>query len=305
MVYSSAYRRAYKEPSWDDYSKKEFFSKLQYRSDRRSVEHRHQPWNWDSGSDDEDVEEIHADDGSYEGGRRLRSRKERPMDDRIPKQAWGEGKEEIRQRDNIVDQVAPVKLSYGEEGEKRQKQQPHSLIDNVKQTKRGQAVKNDENHAVPDKTLVLPEKLDSNRERGENYKQSHLVRDKSSLKKQDQLSNVDMQNYRSRSKSSRKKQKSGKVPFLTYGMANEGPVDMWKTHNVLASKPQVYPAALRAQKRRQQEIKKKAQLREEAAKKKETPGHFDAEIAFPKSWWLTEYQRNYCREEDVKRHFLR
>ena len=68
---------------------------------------------------------------------------------------------------------------------------------------------------------------------------------------------------------------------------------------------QVYPAALRAQKRRQQEIKKKAQLREEAAKKKETPGHFDAEIAFPKSWWLTEYQRNYCREEDVKRHFLR
>lgn len=67
----------------------------------------------------------------------------------------------------------------------------------------------------------------------------------------------------------------------------------------------VYPAALRAQKRRQEEIKKKAEIREEAARKKELPGHFDADIAFPKSWWLTEYQRNYCREEDVKRHFLR
>ena len=68
---------------------------------------------------------------------------------------------------------------------------------------------------------------------------------------------------------------------------------------------QVYPAALRAQKRRQQEIKKKAQLREEAVKKKETPGHFDVDVAFPKTWWMTEYQRNFCKEEDVKRHFLR
>lgn len=67
----------------------------------------------------------------------------------------------------------------------------------------------------------------------------------------------------------------------------------------------VYPAALRAQKRRLEEIKMKAEIREEAARKKELPGHFDADIAFPKSWWLTEYQRNYCREEDVKRHFLR
>lgn len=49
----------------------------------------------------------------------------------------------------------------------------------------------------------------------------------------------------------------------------------------------------------------KAEIREEAARKKELPGNFDADIAFPKSWWLTEYQRNYCREEDVKRHFLR
>ena len=30
-----------------------------------------------------------------------------------------------------------------------------------------------------------------------------------------------------------------KVPFLPYGMANEGPADMWKTHNVLASTAEV------------------------------------------------------------------
>lgn len=68
---------------------------------------------------------------------------------------------------------------------------------------------------------------------------------------------------------------------------------------------QVYPAALRAQKRRQQEIKKKAQLREEAVKKNDVPSHFDLDVAFPKTWWMTEYQRNFCKEEDVKRHFLR
>ena len=68
---------------------------------------------------------------------------------------------------------------------------------------------------------------------------------------------------------------------------------------------QVYPAALRAQKRRQEEVKRKEQLREEAVKRKEKPAHFDADVAFPKTWWMTEYQRNFCKEEDIKRHFLR
>ena len=67
MVYSSAYRRAYRKPLWDDYGKEEFISKLQYRSDRRSIEHRHQPWRWDSESEEEDIEEIPAHDGSYDG----------------------------------------------------------------------------------------------------------------------------------------------------------------------------------------------------------------------------------------------
>ena len=55
---------------------KEFFSKLQYRSDRRSMKHRHQPWKWngETKSDDENVEDIPAGDGSYEAGRRWRER---------------------------------------------------------------------------------------------------------------------------------------------------------------------------------------------------------------------------------------
>ena len=32
-----------------------------------SIEHRHQPWRWDSESEEEDIEEIPAHDGSYDG----------------------------------------------------------------------------------------------------------------------------------------------------------------------------------------------------------------------------------------------
>ena len=203
MVYSSAYRRAYKEPSWDDYSKKEFFNKLQYRSDRRSVEHRHQPWNWDSESED-DLEEIPAHDGSYDGGRRGRERlprQERILEERIPKKAWEEKRKEIKNGGH-----------------------------------------------VDDRTVVLPEKLKYDEE---EPKHSHLVRDDDSRpkerdrEKRQHRSSEDKRKHRYRSQSTspeknrHSKGKRNKAPFLAYGMANEGPVDMWKTHNVLASRPEV------------------------------------------------------------------
>lgn len=201
MVYSSAYRRAYKNPSWDDYSKDEFVSKLQYRSDRRSVEHRHQPWRWDSESEEEeDIEEIPADDGSYDGGRREFVPREEKLDKRIPKQAWGERKE-------------------------------------VK-----------ENGHAADKALVLPEKLKYGED--EKPKHSHAARPKErerhghrGTRKHDHRSSEEKRKQRSQSASPEKNQSSKesrkKVPFLAYGMANEGPVDIWKTHNVLASQPEV------------------------------------------------------------------
>lgn len=136
MVYSSAYRRAYKEPLWDNFSKEEFISKLQYRSDRRSVEHRHQPWSWDSESEeDEDIEEIPGDDGSYNGGRREFVPREDRIDRRAPKQAWEERKE-LKENGHAADKtlVLPEKLKYGEEEQENPKH-PHVADDS--RAKRG------------------------------------------------------------------------------------------------------------------------------------------------------------------------
>ena len=202
MVFSSAYRRAYKEPSWDDYSKKEFISKLQYRSDRRSVEHRHQPWGWESDSEDEDIEEIPADDGSYDGGRR--GREKPPRDERIsdrqePKQAWEEERREIKRHDNAAD-----------------------------------------------KALVLPERLRYEEDEEEKPKHSQVTTDAWRPKERDRRkkdARKQPRKHRSRSTSPEKnrhsKKEKNRAPFLPYGMANEGPVDMWKTHNVLASQREV------------------------------------------------------------------
>ena len=204
MVYSSAYRRAYKEPLWDNFNKEEFISKFQYRSDRRSVEHRHQPWRWDSESEeDHDIGEIPGDDGSYNGGRREFVPREERIDKRVPKQAWGERKE-------------------------------------IK-----------ENGHTDDKTFVLPEKLRYGEEEGEEKeepKHPHVASDSRS-KGRDQgagkhhRSSEEKRKHRSHSASPEKKRPSeegkNKAPFLPYGRANEGPVDKWKTHNVLAAQPEV------------------------------------------------------------------
>lgn len=198
MVYSSAYRRAYKEPLWDNFSKEEFISKLQYRSDRRSVEHRHQPWSWDSESEEDgDIEEIPGDDGSYNGGRREFVPREDRIDRRAPKQAWEERKE-------------------------------------LK-----------ENGHAADKTLVLPEKLKYGEEEQENPKHPHVADDSRAKRgaRKHHRSSEEKRKHRSHSASPEKNQSSEerkkKAPFLPYGRGNEGPVDKWKTHNVLAAQPEV------------------------------------------------------------------
>ena len=208
MVYSSAYRRAYKEPSWDDFSKKEFISRLQYRSDRRSVEHRHQPWSWDSDSEEEDIEEIPAGDGSYDGGRRDRERvprEEKIIDKQEPKQAWGEQQRGIKEHNRAADKalVLPEKLTYEEQEEKKPKQSQVS------------------------RDVSRPKERDRKKKDGRNQHRS----------------SEDTRKHRSRSTSPEKNRRSKgekkKAPFLPYGMANEGPVDIWKTHNVLAAQREV------------------------------------------------------------------
>ena len=62
----------------------EWERKLQYRSDRRSLEHRHEPWLWDSDIDDEeDVEEV--DPSSFNRGCSI---KPRYLKQGVPKLAW-------------------------------------------------------------------------------------------------------------------------------------------------------------------------------------------------------------------------
>ena len=181
---------------------------MQYRSDRRSVEHRHEPWSWDSESEEEDIEEIPAGDGSYDGGRRRRERvprEKRIIDKRIPKQAWGEERKEIENHEHAADKalVLPEKLNYGEEEEKEPKQS-HVADDVSRPKERG-------------------------RGKRDNRKQHRSAEEK--------------RKHRSQSASPEKNQysrgKKNKVPFLPYGMANEGPVEKWKTHNVLASQQEV------------------------------------------------------------------
>ena len=58
-LYNSQYRKHYKSPHWDDFEVDEYCRKLDYRVGRRSVEHRHVPWCWDSEEDEiSEVDQI-------------------------------------------------------------------------------------------------------------------------------------------------------------------------------------------------------------------------------------------------------
>lgn len=204
MVYSSAYRRAYRKPLWDDYGKEEFISKLQYRSDRRSIEHRHQPWRWDSESEEEDIEEIPAHDGSYDGGRRQFHLDEKKADKKPPKNAWEE-KKDFKENDHAERALPlPERLKF-DEAEKEEK---------PKHTRSAEDARLNERESRG----------------GRDHRRKHH-RSSGDEKKQRSHSNSPEKDPISRDR--RKK-----APFLPYGMANEGPVDMWKTHNVLASQPE-------------------------------------------------------------------
>lgn len=58
-VYSQ-YRKHFKDPLWDEFAISEYNRKKDYRIGRRSVEHRHQPLQWDSSGSDVDTESAIA-----------------------------------------------------------------------------------------------------------------------------------------------------------------------------------------------------------------------------------------------------
>ena len=118
-MFTSAYRRVYKKPLWDEFGVQEWERKLQYRSDRRSLEHRHEPWLWDSDTDEEDVAEV--DD-------RGKARVFDQRVQRVPKLAWNddeEAKDEVRSKEKIVeDNKERAKDLEGKSAEKHDEAHP-------------------------------------------------------------------------------------------------------------------------------------------------------------------------------------
>lgn len=96
------YQQFFEGPDWDEYSKEEYRNKVKYRSDRRSVEHQHHVWFWDSEVEDDDIEEVvdHDSDGNI--GDRTQAitlhGKARDGESMKPREAWADTRE--RRRDN-------------------------------------------------------------------------------------------------------------------------------------------------------------------------------------------------------------
>lgn len=200
-MFTSAYRRFYKKPLWDDFGVQEWERKLQYRSDRRSLEHRHEPWLWDSDTDEEDVEEVESQ--NHDGG-------ERPRvfdhgDQRVPKLAWNEdedGKDEERRKEKCV------KDDKGKAKDRERKSAENN--DNNKQV-----------DAHPKRDRLERQRMQ--RRIVEGKPKRHRLSEQSSKRARDSVT---------RPKS---------PPFLPYGWANRGvPVENMKTYNVFASPPEVH-----------------------------------------------------------------
>ena len=87
------YRKHFKGPRWDDFAINEYNRKKDYRIGRRSVEHRHQPLEWDSyeSENSSDVDdEIDAKRAGISSEMRVKKRDEtnKKLAGKPAKQAW-------------------------------------------------------------------------------------------------------------------------------------------------------------------------------------------------------------------------
>lgn len=208
MVYRSAYQRYYRQPRWDESSVEEYQQKMQYRADRRSIEHQHQAWLWDSDDEkDDDVEEIPMDHNNNKGKQdEITQTDERENERRKSVQAWvkdqqgiqdvGRRHEELRPRDRIRPEIEHAK--QGRIHDRDHAEQPR---DNRKKHRDNERRR----HQSPDKKIkVSREKRSASPSRVQNLEDRKLL-----------------------------------PPFLAYGWANDGPTEYKKTHNVLASQLEV------------------------------------------------------------------
>lgn len=96
-----------------------------------------------------------------------------------------------------------------------------------------------------------------------------------------------------------------KEPFVPYGWANKAPIDKKYTYNVRASPEEVYPASLRALKRRELEVRRKLEENQKTARKKEMLNKTFFIQGRVSPTFLTEYQRSYCTQDGAKTGYVR
>lgn len=203
MVFKSAYQRSFRGPKWDDFTVDEFQRKNQYRADRRSVEHQHQAWLWDSDGE-EDVEEIPMPEPSHKKQevKQVTNTRNEPNDN--------------ERRQSIKAWVDEQQGISGEEGKKIEEEKEPRIGDRKVDPSRQLRNRNETDEA-------------KHRHNRTTYPKHRFPQRKLhfNMKERESFGPDDID------------EKKKHPPFLPYGWANDAPTEFRKTHNVLASDPEV------------------------------------------------------------------
>ena len=115
VVYDSQYRKHFKDPHWDQFAVNEYTRKLDYRIGRRSVEHFHEPWSWDS----------ELEESSFEGsdaGRCVGHTDSSRVNERLKRtERAGQRREALKEKD-VNDDERVVKIPKGEVQKKKHRE---------------------------------------------------------------------------------------------------------------------------------------------------------------------------------------
>ena len=177
------YRKHFKDPRWDDFAISEYNRKRDYRIGRRSVEHRHEPLEWDS-SDSDDETQRESKTLRQAGTSNLSDEKRARNRDSANKNLAGKGLIEVDK--------PPVKQAW--KGE--QNIDEHFNKEMATQT--------------------------THRRHSKHRKSKRKKREKCKIEDQGKRL-VD-----------EKEEPNERVPFVSYGWANEAPIEKKYTHNVRA-----------------------------------------------------------------------
>lgn len=199
MVYRSAYQRYYRQPRWDESSVEEYQQKMQYRADRRSIEHRHQAWLWDSDDEEDNIEEIPMDNNNNNRGKQdeITQTVQGEDDRRKSVQAWVKDQQDFQDIERRHEEPRP---------RDRIRPEIHSHAEQPRESRK------------------------KHRDRDDRRRHRSLDKKSKVSKERRSASPSRVQNLEDR---------KHQPPFLPYGWANDGPTEYKKTHNVLASQHEV------------------------------------------------------------------